>query len=99
MRWRSEAWRVGVVCMVEVGMPATRKIGRLRKNDLKQFGYSTKIPATKRRIALSQAVRKYGALSVFRKLHAVSILTRKRAPPSDVFLQDRDWIRSEFMLR
>lgn len=83
---------------IEVGMPATRKIGRLRKNDLKQFGYSTKIPATKRRIALSRDVRKYGALSVFRKLHAVSILTRKRAPPSSaVFLQDRDWIRSEFM--
>jgi hypothetical protein len=76
----------------------TRKIGRLRKNDLKQFGYSTKIPTSQRRTALTNAVKRFGALSVFRKLHAVSILTRKRSPPSSaVFLQDRDWIRAEFM--
>lgn len=76
----------------------TRKIGRLRKNDLKQFGYSTKLPTSKRRETLMRAIRVFGALSVFRKLNAVAILTSKRSPPSSaVFLQDRDWIRSKFM--
>jgi len=76
----------------------TRKIGRLRKNDLKQFGYSTTIPTLKRRAALMNAIKVFGALSVFRKLIAVSILTRRRSPPSAaVFLQDRDWVRAEFM--
>ena len=78
----------------------TRKVrfGTLKKNDLKQFGYSTSQPFSIRTHALELAVKKYGALSVFRKLNAVFVLTKNRAPgASAVFKMDRDWVHKQFM--
>jgi hypothetical protein len=78
----------------------TRKVrfGTLKKNDLKQFGYSTSQPFAIRKHALELAVKKFGALSVFRKLNAVFVLTKNRAPrASAVFKMDRDWIHKQFM--
>ncbi|NCX96740.1 MAG: hypothetical protein EBX41_10150 [Chitinophagia bacterium] len=75
-----------------------RLIGPLRKNDLKQFGYATSLPATKRQSALLRAVSVYGALGVFRKLNAVATLTKNRSPKtSAVFLMDRDWVKRHCM--
>ncbi len=47
---------------------------------------------------LAKAVAQYGALSLFRKLNAISIYTRRSSPGSSaIFLADRDWIREQYM--
>ena len=72
-------------------------IGSLRKNDLKQFGYSTSVPEARRHSALGKAVKTYGALSVFRKLNAVYVYSKNRAPAaSAVFKMDRDWVKRQY---
>jgi hypothetical protein len=51
-----------------------------------------------RHAALANAVAAYGALSVFRKLNAISIYTRRTAPASSrIFLADRNHVRSKYM--
>lgn len=80
---------------------STRKtrIGPLRSGDLKKYGYTnvTTMTAVQRQAALTKAVKEYGALSIFRKLNAVYILTRTGSPASSaVFKMDRDWVKSQF---
>ena len=74
-------------------------IGPLEKEVLSKFGYEhvTDLSAKERHAALGKAVRTYGALPVFRKLNAVSVLTRYTAPDSSViFLRDRNWVKRTF---
>jgi hypothetical protein len=81
------------------GSKITRRIGPLRRGELKHFGYMnvTTLSMEKRHMALKQAVAFYGALAVFRKLNAVYVLTRKTSPGSSaVFKMDRDWVRTLF---
>lgn len=71
-------------------------IGPLKSGDLKRFGYSNVVSMSEgaRRAALRRAVAAYGSLTVFRKLNAVSIYTRRSAPASSaIFKADRDWVR------
>ena len=69
-------------------------IGPLKKGELKDLGYSTKKSATKRHRALRRSVKKYGCLSVFRKLNAVAVLNKNKNPStSKVMLSDRNWVR------
>jgi len=80
--------------------PGQPGIGPLVKHDLDKYGYKNvkTMPATKRRAALDKAVAAYGALSVFRKLNAISVYTRRTAPASSrIFLQDRNYVRSKYM--
>lgn len=83
----------------------TRKnpgIGPLKKGDLTQFGYVNvqKVPTEKRHVALRAAVDAYGSLTVWRKLNAIGIYARFRAPEaSRIFLKDRDWIRRSFGIK
>jgi hypothetical protein len=82
-------------------MSQTRKVrfGNLKKNDLGKFGYRhvKSMSVKDRHSALTKAVGAYGALSVFRKLNVVYILTRKKTvSASKIFLQDRDWIKATF---
>lgn len=94
--------RVPAACISDVGAPGPGGqpgIGRLRQGDLAQFGYVNAKALTegKRHIALAKAVAVYGALSVWRKLNAVYIYTRRTAPASSaVFGADRDWIMSHY---
>ena len=97
--------RVPAACIPDVGAPGKGLpggqpgIGRLRQGDLAQFGYVNAKALTegKRHIALAKAVAAYGALSVWRKLNAVYIYTRRTAPASSaVFGADRDWIMSHY---
>jgi hypothetical protein len=54
--------------------------------------------AEARRAALAKAVAAYGALTVFRKLNAISVYTRRTAPASSrIFLADRNYVRSKYM--
>lgn len=70
----------------------------LRRGELKAFGYATNLPANKRHAALAKALEKYPALSVFRKLNAVQVLTRNTAPKSSaVFGQDKAWVKKHYL--
>lgn len=84
------------------GEPATGVpgIGRLREGDLSKFGYDnvTALSIGRRHLALARAVREYGALSLFRKLNAVYVYTRRSSPASSrIFKADRDWVRATYM--
>lgn len=89
-------------CITDVGNPGKGLpggepgIGPLRQGDLKQFGYDNVVSLTqgRRHLAIARAVHAYGALSVWRKLNAVYIYTRRTAPTaSAVFKADRDWVK------
>lgn len=85
-------------------MAQTRKIriGSLRSNDLGKYGYThvKRMTVEARHEALTKAVAAYSALSVFRKLNAVYVLTRgatrKSNTSSRIFLKDRDWVKATF---
>ena len=75
-------------------------IGPLRHGLLAKFGYShvKTLSQSQRHVALEKAVRAYGALSVFRKLNAVYVYSKKTAPASSrIFKADRDWIGATYI--
>jgi hypothetical protein len=93
-------------CIPDVGAPGKGLasgepgIGRLREGDLSRFGYDNvmTLSAGQRHLALARAVRAYGALSLFRKLNAVYVYTRRSSPVSSrIFKADRDWVRATYM--
>ena len=55
-------------------------IGPLKQGLLKKVGYSSSASVTRRHAAVKRAVKKYGRASTIRKLNAVAVYTRKRAP-------------------
>lgn len=74
-------------------------IGPLRKNELGKYGYSTRVSERKRDEALGKAVDEYGALSVFRKLNAISVYNKNRSPSTSLIAkQDRDYVKQRFMM-
>jgi hypothetical protein len=92
-------------CITDVGAPGKGLrsggpgIGPLRVGDLSQFGYEhvTDISVGRRHLALGRAVTVFGALSVFRKLNAVYVYTRRTSPSSSrVFKADRDWVKTHY---
>ena len=94
-------------CIRDVGAPGKGfkggpGIGPLRKGELVKFGYShvVTMPVTKRRAALTRAVKAYGSLRVWRKLNAVQVYTRRLSPASSkVFKADMDWVRSKYGIK
>jgi hypothetical protein len=71
-------------------------IGPLREGELSQFGYVNvvKKSSTARHSALKKAVKKYGSLSVRRKLQAVATYTKSTSPhASKIFKADIAWIK------
>ena len=74
------------------------RIGTLRKGTL--MGYHAKNSMRSRRATLRKVVRRVGALSAFRKLNAVAVYSKKRAPgTAKTFKRDRNWIRKTFLSR
>lgn len=72
-------------------------IGPLKKGELVSKGYKATSKASTRRRALSKAVRAYGRLSTLRKLNAVAVLTKRRAPArSKTFKADRNWVKKTY---
>ncbi len=95
-------------CITNVGNPGkglpsgAPGIGALRKGDLSQFGYDDVVNMSqgRRHLALAAAVREYGSLTVWRKLNAVYIYTRRTSPSSSaIFKADRDWIAEHYGIR
>ena len=51
-----------------------------------------------RRKSLKCAVKKYGALSTFRKLNAIAILNKNRSSElSKKMIKDRNWVKKTYM--
>lgn len=99
--------RVAPSCIRDVGAPGKGLssgkpgIGELRVGDLSKFGYEnvTTLSAGRRHLALAGAVREYGVLSVFRKLNAVYVYTRRTSPASSrIFKADRNWVKEHYGL-
>ncbi len=94
-------------CIKDVGAPGKGLvggpgIGPLRKGELAVFGYThvTTLPVSERRSALKKAVKEYGSLTVWRKLNAIHIYTRRTSPTSSkIFKEDMNWIKSTFGIK
>ena len=75
-------------------------IGKLRKGELIKYGYQYRLSDSLRQAALKKAIKRYGALSVYRKLDAVAKLSLRTAPDaSGIFVKDRDWVRQNFEMK
>ena len=99
---------VAASCITNVGAPGkgltsgAPGIGPLRQGNLKRFGYSDvrAMSTGRRHLSLVAAVRKYGALTVWRKLNAIYIYTRRSSPTSSaIFKADRDWIKATYGIK
>jgi hypothetical protein len=77
--------------------PKIAKIGPLKQGSLTDLGYSSSEWASTRRAALAKAVGKYGRLSTFRKLNAITTLMKNTSPSkSAIFKADRDWVKKTY---
>jgi hypothetical protein len=86
-------------CIRDRGRPGKGpvRIGPLRKGTLSKYGYSTSKSAQARHTALSKAVKADSALSVFRKLNAVMVLTKNTSPTASAkFRADRNWVKKKY---
>ena len=83
--------------LVEAQMTTRRNvIGPLKKGTL--MGYSTHMKAPARHKTLRKVIKKVGPLSTFRKLNAISVLTKRTAPKSSRKMKtDRKWVKKNFM--
>ena len=74
-------------------------IGPLKSGELSRFGYDHVVSMTlyARKVALGKAEKEYGALTLFRKLNALYVYTKRSSPASSaIFLMDRNWVRSTY---
>lgn len=71
---------------------SNKVIPPLRKGDLTQFGYKLSNNAQSRHIALGKAIKKYGKLSVFRKVNALVVLFKNKPHYESKLKADRNWI-------
>jgi hypothetical protein len=66
---------------------------------LRSMGYTPLEPAVSRRKALATAIKEYGATTVFRKLMAVSNVTKKTQPSnSKAYHEDARWVSETYIL-
>ena len=73
-------------------------IGPLKEGRLVKVGYMATKSKTARHGALKKAVKRYGALSTFRKLNAASTYTKRTSKGhSKTFKADRNWVKKTFM--
>jgi len=93
---RSGSMIVKSACVKDKGLPGKGPdlFGKLKKGELKKYGYVYRQTREARHSALRRAVKEYGPLDLFRKLDAVAKLTRRTVPEaSRVFKSDREWVR------
>ncbi len=99
--------QVPSACISDVGSPGKGfrggpGIGPLKQGNLTRFGYKkiSGMSQEARRTALQQAVDAYGSLTVWRKLNALSIYTRRTSPAtSRAAKADMDWIRATWGIK
>ena len=72
-------------------------IGTLKKGALSRYGYGTSNTARSRHIALNAAAKHDGPLTVYRRLNALAVYTKRTSPTtSKVALSDRAYIGEAF---
>ena len=103
VRPKANTVKVNASCVKNRGLPGKgvgEGIGKLRKGDMIKYGYQYRLSDSLRQIALKKAIKRYGALSVYRKLDAVSKLSVRTAPDaSKIFVRDRNWIKENYELK
>ena len=96
---------VPAACIKDRGLPGKgpkegEGIGKLRKGELIKYGYQYRLSDSLRQAALNKAIKRFGALSVYRKLDAVAKLSLRTAPDaSKIFTRDRDWVQGNFNMK
>lgn len=95
-------------CIRNVGAPGKGLItggpgiGPLRQGDLSKHGYSriAQMSERDRHAALQKAIAEYGSLTVWRKLNALYVYTRRTSPATSMSVkQDMDWIRRVYGIK
>lgn len=104
VRPKANTIKVAASCIKNRGLPGKGskegRIGSLRKGELIKYGYQYRLSDSLRQTALKKAIKRYGALSVYRKLDAVAKLSvRTASDASKIFVRDRNWIRENFELK
>ena len=105
VRPKANTIRVPAACIKDRGLPGKgpregEGIGKLRKGELIKYGYQYRLSDALRQSALKKAIKRYGPLSVYRKLDAVAKLSLRTAPDaSKIFTRDREWVASNFDLK
>jgi hypothetical protein len=83
------------------GVPGGQRLGiKLKKGELKRFGYSAFKSMSARHKALARAIKEYGdPLGVYRKLNILATMQRYRQPElAKKFLADRNWVGKKYMI-
>jgi len=98
---KAQTTRVRGVSAYDVGTIGKPKsvIGPLKHGMLTKFGYHPVEEQNDRRRALNKAIKNGGEkpLAVFRRLQAVSILTKRMAPrASRIYKSDAGWVRVKY---
>jgi hypothetical protein len=105
VRPKANTIRVPAACIKDRGLPGKgpregEGIGKLRKGELIKYGYQYRLSDALRQKALKKAIKRYGPLSVYRKLDAVAKLSSRTAPDaSGIFSRDRNWVKNNFELK
>ena len=105
VRPKANTIRVPPSCIKNRGLPGKgpregEGIGKLRKGELIKYGYQYRLSDSLRQSALKKAIKRYGAVSVYRKLDAVAKLSLRTAPDAaKIFSMDRDWIKDNYDLK
>ena len=83
VRPKANTIKVNASCVKNRGLPGKgvgEGIGKLRKGDMIKYGYQYRLSDALRQTALKKAIKRYGALAVYRKLDAVGKLSVRTAP-------------------
>lgn len=105
VRPKANTIKVPPACIKNRGLPGKgpkegEGIGKLRKGELIKYGYQYRLSDSLRQAALKRAIKRYGALSVYRKLDAVAKLSLRTAPDaSGIFVKDRNWVSENYELK
>lgn len=71
-------------------------IGPLRRGELLKHGYTYRKSSNERHSALRKAAKEFGPLGLYRKLNAVTKLSKRTEPNiAKVFQSDRNWVKEE----
>jgi ribosomal protein L28 len=104
VRPKANSIYVEAACVKNRGLPGKgpkdgEGIGKLRKGDLIKYGYQYRLSDALREKALKKAIKRYGALSVYHKLDAITKLSVRTAPDaSNIFKKDRNWVKENYEL-
>ena len=105
VRPKANTIKVNATCVKNRGLPGKgvkdgEGIGKLRKGEMIKYGYQYRLSDSLRQTALKKAIKRYGALSVYRKLDAVGKLSVRTAPDaSKIFVRDRNWVKENYEMK